>query len=287
MKGIKGSLIISFMITFFGVALTPVQGICDYKLSMLPRLSAEEINKRITPLAQYLTGKTGLTITPVVTASFAQYQKKMQSGAIHVGYSNPYIYTLVSDTHEVIAMADKGEGGTRFRGIIITRSDSPLKVLDDLKGKKVSFVGKTSAGGFLSQKLTLMEKGIDVKEDLYLEEAVENKHENVIFAVFTGDVDAGFIRESAFDKADNFIPASSLRILDRTAWLPNWALSVNRSLSENEKKEITKSILDLTPDSPVLKALGINRFVPASDQDYNSVRKAAGIDQINIINIVH
>lgn len=286
MKTIIRSVFISFAIVFSMVAITPEPGLCDYKISMLPKLSAEETNRRLTLLAQYLTETTGLTITPVVSKSFAQYQQQLQSGAISIGFSNPYIYVLVSNTHKVVAKAERGAGKAYFRGIIITRSDSPLQTLNDLRGKRVSFVSRSAAGGFLSQKLTLTEEGIDVDRDLRLDVAVENKHENVIFAVFLGDADAGFIRESSFILADKFIPPGSLRILAKTARLPNWALSVDRSLPDNDIMKITEAILNLYPDSQTAKALGINRFVPAIDRDYDSVRKAAGLEIIDTGNAV-
>ncbi|MBU1139449.1 MAG: phosphate/phosphite/phosphonate ABC transporter substrate-binding protein [Proteobacteria bacterium] len=214
----------------------------DYKLSMLPRYSTEEINNRITPLAEYLRKKTGLNIIPTLTSTFDQYLKQLSSGGIDIGFENPYIYVLAAESHEVIAMAVKGGDGDRFRGIIITRSDSSLSAIDDLIGKKVAIVGYTSAGGYLSQKLTLLENGIDVQKDCTIEEVPENKQENVVFSVYTGDVDAGFIRESAIDKAGDFIPSGAIRVMASTAWLPNWALSVSRNMQPEDREKIVKAI---------------------------------------------
>jgi len=259
------------------VMLTPVVASAGYKLSMLPRYSTDEIHKRIVPIADYLSKATGLQIDPVVVSTFDQYQKQLIGGAIQVGYENPYIYVLASKAHEVIALAEKERSGTRFRGIIITRADSPIKTLEDLRGKSISIVGYTSAGGYLSQKLTLAEHGIDVKTDCRLVEAANNKQENVILAVYTGDVDGGFIRGSALHRADNFVPQTAIKVLKETAWLPNWALSVSRTMPAADRKKIADAIFALNKQSPAAQALKINRFVPATDQQYNSIRKAAGI----------
>ena len=118
-----------------------------YKLSMLPRYSSEEINRRISPLSEYLSQMTGAQIEPVVTSNFIQYEKQLKSASIAMGYENPYIYTLVSGTHEALAVAVKGEDRDKFRGIIITRKDRGLSSLDELRGRAVSIVGYTSAGG--------------------------------------------------------------------------------------------------------------------------------------------
>ena len=249
----------------------------SYQLSMLPRYSTEEIYSRIAPLADYLKETTGLDVSPILTSTFDQYIKQLQNGRISIGFENPYIYVLASETHEAIAMAVKGADGDKFRGIIITKNDSPIHSLADLKGKRISIVGYSSAGGYLSQRLTLLNENIDVEKDCQVEEAPENKQENVVFSVFTGDADAGFIRESALARMEQYVPMGAIRVLARTAWLPNWALSVRRSMAKEDKDKIIKAILTLPKDSPVLKALHIKAFRPASDSDYDPVRQAAGI----------
>jgi phosphonate transport system substrate-binding protein len=248
-----------------------------FTLSMLPRYSSEEINRRINPLAKYLSQVTGAQIEPVVTSDFSQYEKQLKSGAIAMGYENPYIYTLISDTHEALAMAVKGKDRDKFRGIIIARKDKGLSTLEDLRGRTIAIVGYTSAGGYLSQKLSLKQLGIDVPKDCTIIEAVDNKQENVILAVYTGEVDAGFIRESALHQADAYISPAQLTVLGESAWLPNWAFSVDRRLPDQLKKEIRSALLLLEADHPVMKALKIDQFQAAVDSDYQPVRLAAGL----------
>ena len=259
------------------LAITEQAIAAGYQLSMLPRYSTEEIYERITPLVDYLKNKTGLDISPTMTSTFDQYTKALIGGKIAIGFENPYIYVLASSAHEAVATAVKGKNGDKFRGIVITAAGSPLRSLTDLKGKKIAIVGYTSAGGYLSQKLSLLNEGIDITKECQLEEAPENKQENVIFSVFTGDVDAGFIRESALHKADQFVPPGSIRVLAHTAWLPNWALSVKRGIPAADKKKIIKALREVPDNSPVLRALRIKKFRSAQDSDYDVIRTAAGL----------
>jgi phosphonate transport system substrate-binding protein len=175
-------------------------------------------------------------------------------------------------THEVIATALKGQGGDKFRGIIISRPDSGITNISHLKGKKVMIVGNTSAGGFLSQKLSFQEIGLDANRDCQLVEAAGNRQENVIIAVSIGDVDAGFIRESALHTADDFIAPGSVKTIAEAAWLPNWALSVNRNLPPEQKNSIKTALLKLKKEDIVLKAMELDGFKPASDSDYDVIR---------------
>ncbi len=249
-----------------------------YKLSMLPRYSPEEINRRVTPLARYLSKKTGHSIEIVIASDFGQYEKQLKSGSIAIGYENPYIYALVSESHEAIAMAVKGKNRDKFRGIIIARAETGLSTLKDLRGKTISIVGYTSAGGYLSQKLSLMNAGIRVKTDMNITEAINNKQENVILAVYTGEVDAGFIRESALHQADKYIATSQVKVVSQCAWLPNWAFSVKKTLPGQFKKDIQTALLNLESNHNVMKTLKIDSFRSAVDEDYDTVRQAAGLN---------
>jgi phosphonate transport system substrate-binding protein len=244
----------------------------EYKLSMLPRYFPEKLNSMITPLATYLSSQTGNKITTILTANFDKYEVELKNGAIAIGYENPLVYVNISDAHEVLATAIKGPGEDKFRGIIVIRPDSGIKSIADLAGKQIMIVGKTSAGGYLSQKLTLQKEKVPLDAQL-LAEAADNRQENVLIAVSIGDVDAGFIRESALHKADKYIIPGSIKVLAQTAWLPNWAFSVSRNLPDEQKIALRDALLALKKESKEMKAMGLTGFKAAADSDYDIIRK--------------
>ena len=245
----------------------------DLTFSMLPRYYPERLTQMMGPFAKYLSRELAAPVEAILTDDFADYEKRVNQGEIPIAYENPLVYTRVSKTHHVVAMAMKGEDGDKFRGIIITRPDSRINHIENLRGKSVMIVSETSAGGFLSQKLSLMERGVDVNRDMFLEVASNNKQENVIISVSVGDVEAGFIRESALHVADKYIVPGSVKVLAPTAWLPNWALSVDKSLTPEVQDKVKTAVLALKADNPALVAMGLNGFRPADDSDYDVIRK--------------
>jgi phosphonate transport system substrate-binding protein len=264
-------LCVCLLLTFPSKSLHAAED--GYKLSMLPRYFPERIKSMIEPMATHLTDNLGVPVSAVLAKDFSEYENRLKRGEIEIGYENPLVYTKISERHEVLAMAVKGAGGDRFRGIIIARPDSEIAHFSDLKHKKIIIVGKTSAGGFLSQKLSLADNGIDVEQDCQLEEASDNKQENVIISVSIGDVDAGFIRESALHIADQYIQPGTIKVVAPCAWLPNWALSVDRRLSSERKAAIQKAVVSLPKESPALKAMEISGFKIAKDSQYDVVRR--------------
>jgi len=269
--------IIIFLVILICFLPSPLRAEEAYKMAMMPRYLPEKIKNMIQPLSEYLAQKTGLNINLVTAKNNADYENRLKNGEIDIGYGNPIVYVRASDAHEVLVMADKGKDGNKYRGIIITRPDSGIESISDLRHKTIMIVEKTSGGGYLSPKVTLSENGIDVEKDCELVMASDNKHENVIMAVSFGDVDAGFVRESALHMVDKYIQPGTIKIVTTCAWLPNWALSVKRSLSEDKKKAIKDALTELKEPSPVLQAIELNGFRSADDSEYDIMRKLLNI----------
>jgi phosphonate transport system substrate-binding protein len=264
---------IIFLIIFTTIFNSSVFARDEYKFAMLPRYSPSEINKRIYPLIEFLSHKLKINIKIVTTKNFMEYKNRVISGEIDIGYQNPVIYTKISNMHNALLMVIKGKDGAKFSGIIITRNDSNIVKLSQLKGKKISIVSFNSAGGYFSQYLTLKKYGINTRTDMYLFESHNNKQENVILDVFFGNVNAGFIRESALKLAIRHIPPGRIKVLKRTEALPNWVLSVNHKLNTELKNKIKALLLTLSQNHLVTQALKITNFQTTNDSDYDVIRE--------------
>ncbi|MCI5132231.1 MAG: phosphate/phosphite/phosphonate ABC transporter substrate-binding protein, partial [Candidatus Electrothrix sp. EH2] len=155
---------------------------------------------------------------------------------------------------------------------IVSRPGSGISNFKDVQGKKIMIVSRSSEGGFLSQKLSLQERGIDVERDCRLTEAADQREENVLLSVSIGDVDVGFISEYALHKADQYITPGSVTVVAQTALLPDWLVSLSRNMPQVQKDDIREALLNLGPEAPAVKALGISGFTEASDADYDIIR---------------
>ena len=137
----------------------------------------------------------------------------------------------------------------------------------------MSVVSLQSAGGYISQKDFLAQKGISVEIDMIASEATDNKQENVIFDVYSKKTDVGFIRESALHRVDKVIEPDKIKVLAETSWLPNWVFAVHQSVSDDIAAQIQDTLLDLPASSSVLKAAKLDGFVTPDPEALNSVRK--------------
>lgn len=242
------------------------------KVAILPLYSAITLFDRFDPLMRYLSRKTGYEFKLVIPKDFEDFFDIVKHGKVEFSYSNPYIYIQLADKGFLRAFANTilPQTGDSFRGIIITHKDSPIRTLNDLKGKKVMVVSYKSAGGFLAQKLFLYENNIDVSKDLSLIDG--KRQEEVILNVYRKNVDAGFVRESALDVLEEEIDLGKIRILAKTPYIANWPFAATKNTDEKMIGLIQRNLLELK-DGEILRAAHLTGFKPASDKDFDTLRE--------------
>lgn len=249
----------------------------DLTLTVTPRFSPDAQLKQITPLAKRLSEALGERVEVVLSSNFKDMQQRVATGQVDIACISPGLYVNASNAHEAVAILSQGAGGTKLRGVVITRADSDIFSANDLKGRTVTAVAYASPGGYLSQKVALEKRGINPQKDMKLSEAKDNKAENAMLSVYLGDSEAAFMREDAMHSADRFVPPSQIRVVMTGEWFPNWALSVKRTLPQEVKDKIRQAVLSMEPGGPELKALKAQGFAAGGDEDYDIYRKALGL----------
>jgi phosphonate transport system substrate-binding protein len=252
----------------------------EVRLGILPRLSAVELYDMFNPLALYLSKETGEKVCLVIPRDFDAFKAAARAGQIDVGFANPLIYVQLKKEMllDPLALASETKAGPRFRGVIIARKDSAIRSIGDLRGKRLVFVEKSSAAGYIFQMMTLTSAGLDVKMD-FVTLPFAKKHDVVVKAVFNGAADAGGLREDDLEKLKGSLDLSQIRIVAYTDYYPNWPLFAAPTLRKELSEKLRQALLKLKPGStPARQILGpaqLTGFVPVSDQDYDGLRQAA------------
>jgi phosphonate transport system substrate-binding protein len=206
----------------------------------------------------------------------------VENGQVDLGFSNSIVYVQLKKTVNIDIMAVSAEkkAGTKFRGIIITRNDSGIEKVQDLKGKKLIFVEKDSAAGYIFQMLMLTKAGIDVNKDFTMLPFAK-KHDNVTMAVFNKAADAGGIREDDLDKMKDKVDLSQIKIVGYTDYFPNWPVYATPKLNKAASAKVKAALLNLKPGDPaaekILEAAKLSGFAHITDKDYDLLRQAAKV----------
>lgn len=252
----------------------------EIRLGILPRLGAVELFVMFNPLAEYLTREAGEKVSIVIPRDFDAFKAAARAGNFDLGFTNSLIYVqLKKDVQiEPLAIAAEQKAGTRFRGIIIARKDSGLDSLPALKGKRLVFVERDSAAGYIFQMLLLKKAGLEVNRDFILL-PFARKHDNVVMAVFNGAADAGGMREDDFERMKDKVDITQLKIIGYTEYFPNWTMFAAPGLNKATADKIRTALLNLKSGDPqsekVLKPARLTGFGHVTDRDYDRLRQAA------------
>lgn len=247
------------------------------RFAVLPLYPASTIYQRYEPLMRYLSRNTGYEFKLVIPRDFDEFLRLVKGGTIDFSYQNPYIFSQIDRDYDIKPIAatvsepdEETSGGEAFRGVIITRMDSKLKTLDDLRNHTVMIVSRRSAGGFLSQKIYLAQRGIDVDRDLKIVDA--KRQEKVILGVYNGHADAGFVRESALDVLKDEIDMQQIRILAATSTLPNWPIAWTKKNNPALAAKVQQLLLTLN-DPSILKAARVRSFHKPQETELEQLKK--------------
>jgi phosphonate transport system substrate-binding protein len=276
----RRSVMLVLLVMMVVACVVPGTASAEIKLGVLPRLSPQELMTMFGPLAEYLSKETGEKVTLVIPKDFEAYKAAVKAGQVDLGFSNPIIYVqLKKETAlEPLALSAEPKAGARFRGIIIARKDSGIEKVQDLKGKKLIFVDKDSAGGYIFQMLALSKAGLNVEKD-FTTLPFAKKHDNVVMAVFNKTADAGGIREDDLDKLKDKVDLTQIKIVAYTDYFPNWPVYATSKLDKGAAAKVKAALLKLKKgDAATDKVAGpakIAWFESVTDKDYDMLRMAA------------
>lgn len=251
------------------------------KIGILPRLAPSELTKMFNPLKEYMEAETGQKIELIIPKDFDTFTQMLNSGKFDYAFSNPNVYVQAKKKHgknvEPLVIAIETGTGKTFTGCFLVKKGSPIKNVNDFKGKKMIFVDEKSAGGYISQVATMVKTGLTKKDITLLPFAL--KHTNVALAVQNGVVDIGGIRTADFEKIKKQVSIPDVVILSESEQIPNWPFYQLASAKPEISGKIKAALLKLVPKSAasgkILKDAKLDGFVPSSDSDFDAMRKVA------------
>jgi phosphonate transport system substrate-binding protein len=184
----------------------------------------------------------------------------MEAGKIDVAYLGGSTYVAAYNKGlDVVPMAvAKLQGRTYYKSCIITRPDSGIKTLQDLKGKAFAFVTPTSTSGGVGPRFYLNKNGID-PEKFFKSLIYAGKHDSVFLAVKNKKVDAGAVGDLYFSRwkergllkfskydepNDNLIDSPDLYLLGCQK-VPGTPMVGRKKLGKEMIAKITKALTSL------------------------------------------
>jgi phosphonate transport system substrate-binding protein len=256
-------------------------------MTVVPYEAAEKLSDEYTPMAKYLARKMGKkegVFRAVV--DYAGVLAALESGQVDVAYLSPFPYALASSRMQLHPLAmPYVRNNLLYHGILFVRAESPIKTLQDLKGRVVAFGDPTSTSGYLLPRALLEKSGVPIESLKRYYNA--GNADLVVKAVEEGMADAGAAYHLVFEVVYRSAPekAKRMRIIGKTEEIPNGIYVARPDLPTEEVERLRKAFLDMNTDpegrAAMLKAPN-DRIVAADDNLFTPVREVAQSQGIDI-----
>ena len=252
-----------------------------FRVTTIPEEAATEQTRKFTPLAQYLEKKLGVKVefTPVTdypAAVEAMVNKKVEL-VWFGGFT--FVQASIRSNGKVIPIAQREED-TKFQSVFISKTDSGIKKLEDLKGKQVSFGSQSSTSGHLMPRSFLLQAKIDPEKD-FKRIAYSGAHDATIASVVSGKVDAAALDITVWKKfvAENRVDTKAVDVFYTTPGFYNYNWTVHADMPTALRAKVTKALLDIDPATPegaeILKLNRATRYIPTDAGNYKGIEAAA------------
>ena len=264
------------------------------RVGFVPAEDAQQIMRNAQPLVEILRKELNMEIQPFVATDYTGVVEALRAGKLDVAFLAPASYVLAkSEANVRVILKSERKGVPFYYAAIITRADSGIEKLADLRGKTFAFGDSLSTTGNVFPRKMLREKGIDPVRD-FKQILFSGGHDATVLAVLNRKVDAGATYANSPDNEDTAWmrylktpkDVKQIRAIAFSEPIPADNLVVSNALDEAIAKKIEAVFINLSRDPQGKKMLRelyqIDGFVTATDKDYDSVREAFTLAGIQI-----
>jgi len=271
-------LVVVLVMISLGSALA--QAPKELRISAIPDENPQELLRIYQPFADYLSKETGVPVkfTPVV--DYPATVEGLVAGKLDMvwygGLTSVQAARMAKGAKRIVMRKED----TEFKSQFITRKDTGIRDLKDLKGKTFSFGNVASTSGHLMPRFYMVKAGINPEKDLS-KFSFSGAHDATAAWVEAGRVDAGALNFLVWDKlvANKKVDTDKVVVFYTTPPFVDYVWTVRGGLDNALVEKISKALLKLDYNNPEdKKLLDLHRtkgYIPAKDEQWKSVEDAA------------
>lgn len=240
------------------------------------RGNPDEDARQYLPFLKYLQEATGLRFELHFTSKGGAIVDELGAGRVQFAAIGCGSYLVACAKYGVLPLARglNAEGRAEYQSVIVVAPDSPIREIDELRGKRFAFGSFTSTQGHLIPRIVLAEHGISL-DDLAGYEYT-GCHHDCASAVASGRLDACGMQ----DILGRQMAAEGLvRIIHTSEFYPSSGIAANRDVPPEVIEKVRRALLDFEPTG--MHAAGLYHwdqtemargFVQTRDEDYAELR---------------
>ncbi len=228
---------------------------------------------------KYLETATGKKVIYYTVQSNAAEVEAMRSGRLHIaGFSTgPTGFAVNLAGYVPIAVKGYEDGFQGYNLIVITKKDSGIKSLEDLKGKRVAHTSASSNSGNLAPRAIFPQHGLVPDTDYTV--VYSGKHDQSILGVAHGDYDAAPVASDVYKRMAGAgrINPDDFNTVFTSPKFPTSSFGYAHNLNPELVKKIVDAFYSYRFTPEMQKTFGgADRFYPVTyQQDWKVIRDIA------------
>ena len=252
----------------------------ELRISAIPDENPQEMLRIYTPFADYLAKEIGVPVkfTPVV--DYAATVEGLAANKLDMiwygGLTSVQAARRAKGATRIVMRKEDAE----FKSHFITRKETGIRSLKDLKGKTFSFGSVSSTSGHLMPRFYLLKGGINPEKD-FSKFGFSGAHDATAAWVEASRVDAGALNFLVWDKLveTKKVDTGKVVIFWTTPPYVDYVWTVRGGLDRSLMEKISKAFVKLDYKKPEdKKLLDLHRtkgYIPAKDTDWKGIEEAA------------
>lgn len=241
---------------------------------VIPVAGSTSMKENFTDLSEHLSKKLGIKVELQLAGDYTGVITGMQHKHIDVAYFGPESYVQAqkrANAQALVVEVNAESGLAGYKGIIITKKDSGLKTLEDIKDKTWAFTSSQSTSGTLVPTVMFSKSGIDPQK-YFSKVLYSGGHEASILSIKAGKIDAASTNDLDFNRGiGKGWNNEDFNIIWTSDLIPGSPMAVRGDLPETLKKALKEAFISYNSKEG-LENLKIKGYIEANDEMYNPVR---------------
>ena len=252
------------------------------RVSAIPDENPQELLRIYKPFTEYLSKELGMPVKFVPVIDYAATVEGLAAKKLDLvwygGFTSVQAVRRTGGNATRLVMREKD---AVFKSVFITRPDTGITKLIDLKGKTFSFGSVSSTSGHLMPRYFLLKNGINPDRDFAQKPAFSGAHDATALWVEGGKVDAGALSFLVWEKLvqTGKVDTKKVKVFWTTPPYVDYVWTARSELDPSLRDRIAAAFLKLKYDNPAhKKLLDLHRtkgYIPAKDEDWKGIEEAA------------
>ncbi|ADU65133.1 phosphonate ABC transporter, periplasmic phosphonate-binding protein [Desulfurispirillum indicum S5] len=248
-----------------------------FRVAVSSMISPLETLRGYGPLLDHLEEKLGRKIKLVQRRTYQEVNDLIEAGKVDIGFICTLAYVKASELGARLVAAPQVNGHASYQAYVITRKDSEIHSLEQLKGKRFAFTDPISFSGHLALRGELL-KINETPENYFSSTFFTYSHDNSLRAVHDGIVDGATMDSLVFYSTALIYPelTENLQVVHVSPMVGSPPVVARPGLSDEEFELIRRIFLYMHNEPTgrdALDILYIDRFVMGDDTHYNYIRQ--------------